>query len=107
VFDAESCRVQHENNTSIQGRLKNLIGVETEHHMKPWDFRSILGFGIGVAIAVGLSFVDASLTLAQGAPGVTDKEILIGSCSALEGPSRALGVETVTGAKTYFSMINA
>ena len=38
--------------------------------------------------------------------GVTDKEILIGSCSALEGPSRALGVETTTGAKAYFSSIN-
>ena len=43
---------------------------------------------------------------AQGPPGVTDKEILIGSCSALEGPSRFLGTETVTGAKAYFDMIN-
>jgi hypothetical protein len=32
---------------------------------------------------------------AQAVPGVTDKEILIGSCSALEGPSRALGAQTV------------
>ncbi|HET8926050.1 MAG TPA: ABC transporter substrate-binding protein [Candidatus Acidoferrum sp.] len=44
--------------------------------------------------------------LAQNAPGVTDKEILIGSCSALEGPSHFLGTETVTGAKAYFDMIN-
>jgi branched-chain amino acid transport system substrate-binding protein len=43
---------------------------------------------------------------AQNAPGVTDKEILIGSCSALEGPSRSLGVETVAGAKAYFNLIN-
>ena len=43
---------------------------------------------------------------AQSAPGVTDKEILIGSCSALEGPSHFLGTETVTGATAYFNMIN-
>jgi ABC-type branched-subunit amino acid transport system substrate-binding protein len=43
---------------------------------------------------------------AQSVPGVTDKEILIGSCSALEGPSRSLGVETVAGAKAYFSLVN-
>src|ERR1700686_1780598 len=43
---------------------------------------------------------------AQSVPGVTDKEILIGSCSALEGPSRALGTETVAGAKAYFSLVN-
>src|ERR1700686_3358836 len=43
---------------------------------------------------------------AQSAPGVTDKEILIGSCSALEGPSRALGTETVAGAKAYFNLVN-
>jgi branched-chain amino acid transport system substrate-binding protein len=42
----------------------------------------------------------------QATPGVTEKEITIGSCSALEGPSHALGVQTVTGAKAYFSMIN-
>jgi branched-chain amino acid transport system substrate-binding protein len=43
---------------------------------------------------------------AQSAPGVTEKEILIGSCSALEGPSRALGTETVAGAKAYFNLVN-
>jgi branched-chain amino acid transport system substrate-binding protein len=42
----------------------------------------------------------------QGAPGVTDKEILIGSCSALEGPSQALGTETIAGAKAYLSLVN-
>lgn len=43
---------------------------------------------------------------AQTVPGVTDTTILIGSCSALEGPSHALGVETVAGASAYFSLIN-
>ena len=31
---------------------------------------------------------------------------MIGSCSALEGPSHFLGTETVTGAKAYFDMTN-
>jgi ABC-type branched-subunit amino acid transport system substrate-binding protein len=43
---------------------------------------------------------------AQNLPGVSDKTILIGSCSALEGPSHSLGVETVAGANAYFSLIN-
>jgi branched-chain amino acid transport system substrate-binding protein len=42
----------------------------------------------------------------QSAPGVTDKEVLIGSCSALEGPSKFLGTETVAGAKAYFALVN-
>ena len=70
--------------------------------MKAWDLRSILGFGAVVC----LSFATVSSAVGQGTPGVTDREVLIGSCSALEGPSRTLGAETVTGAKTYFSMIN-
>ena len=43
---------------------------------------------------------------AQNSSGVTDKSIAFGSCSALEGPSRSLGVETVAGANAYFSLIN-
>jgi branched-chain amino acid transport system substrate-binding protein len=42
----------------------------------------------------------------QSPPGVTDKAIVIGSCSALEGPSHSLGIETVNGANAYFSLIN-
>ena len=62
----------------------------------------------------GLGFCVVSIVIAwaaapakgQGTPGVSEGEILIGSCSALEGPSHFLGVETVTGAKAYFSLIN-
>jgi len=43
---------------------------------------------------------------AQSPPGVTDKEITIGSCSALEGPSKFLGTQTVAGARAYFESIN-
>jgi branched-chain amino acid transport system substrate-binding protein len=61
-------------------------------------------FGFGLLFVCLLS---ASLPLkAQNTPGVTGNEILIGSCSALEGPSHFLGTETVTGAKAYFDSIN-
>src|SRR6202047_4881146 len=42
----------------------------------------------------------------QHVPGVTDKSIIIGSCSALEGPSHSLGGETGAGANAYFTLIN-
>ena len=58
-------------------------------------------------IAIVLFLLGTPLAaLAQGVPGVTDTSILIGSCAALEGPSRALGTETVAGANAYFSLIN-
>ena len=62
------------------------------------------------AAAVGVVclvfFADSAPARAQGVPGVTENEVVIGSCSALEGPSRALGTETTTGAKAYFSSVN-
>jgi branched-chain amino acid transport system substrate-binding protein len=39
-------------------------------------------------------------------PGVTDTSILIGSCSALDGPAHFLGKETVMGAQTYLHSVN-
>jgi len=58
-------------------------------------------------IAIVLFLVGTPLaSSAQGVPGVTDTSILIGSCAALEGPSRSLGMETVAGANAYFSLIN-
>jgi branched-chain amino acid transport system substrate-binding protein len=56
--------------------------------------------------AVCLLLIMAFSAHAQNPPGVTEKSILIGSCSALEGPSHSLGVETVNGANAYFSLIN-
>ena len=46
------------------------------------------------------------IAYSQNIPGVTEKTVTIGSCSALEGPSHSLGTETVTGASAYFSLIN-
>lgn len=62
-------------------------------------------WGCALALALVCSCLQPNSLSAQTV-GVTEKEILIGSCSALEGPSRALGVETTTGAKAYFSAIN-
>ena len=39
--------------------------------------------------------------------GVGSTQILIGSCAALDGPARFLGLETVTGATAYLNYINA
>lgn len=43
---------------------------------------------------------------AAAEPGVSDKEIVIGSCSVQSGPTEKLGLNTVLGAKTYLSRVN-
>jgi branched-chain amino acid transport system substrate-binding protein len=62
--------------------------------------------GLGLCLVPMLLAGTASPAQGQSVPGVSESEIAIGSCSALEGPSHFLGVETVTGAKAYFSLIN-
>ena len=69
--------------------------------MKPW-MRKALGGAAVVIIFLG----NAHMARGQGTPGVSAREIVIGSCSALEGPSRFLGTQTVTGAKAYLNYIN-
>jgi branched-chain amino acid transport system substrate-binding protein len=66
------------------------------------DYPQMPGILLGLAL---LCFTLPGIA-AQSVPGVTDKEILIGSCSALEGPSHFLGTETVTGANAYFDLTN-
>jgi branched-chain amino acid transport system substrate-binding protein len=61
---------------------------------------------LGLGVFFGCFFAVSSPLRAQNTTGVTDREILIGSCAALEGPSHFLGTETVTGAKAYFAMVN-
>ncbi len=39
-------------------------------------------------------------------PGVSDTEIVIGSCAALEGPAKFLGTQTVMGALAYLKEVN-
>jgi branched-chain amino acid transport system substrate-binding protein len=48
----------------------------------------------------------ASIATAQ-APGVTDSEIKIGSCTVLDGPNRQYGLQSVLGGTAYFSYVNA
>ena len=70
--------------------------------MKPTFFRCSL-----VLCLFGVCFfLLPSPAIGQTVPGVSERDILIGSCSALEGPSHFLGAETVTGAKAYFDMTN-
>ena len=62
----------------------------------------------GVRIALLLLFlltITISSAVAQ-TPGVTDNSILIGSCSALDGPTHFLGQQTVMGATVYLHAIN-
>lgn len=42
----------------------------------------------------------------ENIPGVTSASILIGSCSALEGPASFLGMQTQLGALAYFHIVN-
>jgi branched-chain amino acid transport system substrate-binding protein len=68
--------------------------------------RAILHYSLVFCAIYGLLLATSATGQAQGVAGVTDKEILIGSCSALEGPSHFLGTETVAGAKAYFALTN-
>jgi len=65
-----------------------------------------LGSSLGLFCSLALILLCSENLRAQAVPGVTDKEVLIGSCAALEGPSSALGAQTVAGAKAYFSLVN-
>ncbi len=67
------------------------------------SFRNIWLF----ALCLGLLSLLPRGALGQAVPGVSDTEIRIGSCSALEGPSQFLGIQTVLGAFLYFEQINS
>lgn len=58
-----------------------------------------------VFVCVVLLLLGLGISSAQ-TPGVTDDNILIGSCSALDGPTRFLGSQTVLGATTYLHSVN-
>src|ERR1700682_1295509 len=84
---------------TIQGFTASLC---TEYKMRIVTLKSFLGLCVFFTLFIGT----VSPTFGQGTPGVSENEVLIGSCSALEGPSHFLGVETVTGAKAYFNLTN-
>jgi branched-chain amino acid transport system substrate-binding protein len=68
--------------------------------------RAILQYCLSSSVICAYLLAASPASKGQGAAGIDGKEILIGSCSALEGPSHFLGTETVAGAKAYFAMVN-
>src|SRR5215475_12000327 len=66
------------------------------------SIRAALGcVGAVLCLISGVSFLNAQV------PGVTDNEIVIGSCSVLDGPASQLGQQMVTGATAYFNLVNS
>jgi len=66
--------------------------------LKPHLRKLLVCVGVIGTVVAGLN--------GQTVPGVNEKEVVIGSCAALEGPSSFLGRETVIGAETYFQLVN-
>lgn len=60
--------------------------------------RALLSALFTIAFTVSIAFGQT--------PGVTDNSVLIGSCSALDGPAHFLGRQTVLGASAYLHMVN-
>jgi len=63
-------------------------------------------FCVRVALLLFLTFAITISSAPAQTPGVTDNSVLIGSCSALDGPARVLGNDTVMGATTYLHSVN-
>jgi branched-chain amino acid transport system substrate-binding protein len=68
--------------------------------------KCMLRLPLAAMVSIFVLLISCRPLFAQNPPGVSDKEITIGSCSALEGPSRFLGTQTVVGARAYFESIN-
>ncbi|HLW55709.1 MAG TPA: ABC transporter substrate-binding protein [Candidatus Angelobacter sp.] len=60
-----------------------------------------------LALSIAVLLLSASAMMRAQTPGVDAHQITIGSCAALDGPARFLGLETVTGASAYFDYVNA
>jgi ABC-type branched-subunit amino acid transport system substrate-binding protein len=63
-------------------------------------------FSLRAVVCAILTIGIAISTASAETPGVTDNSILIGSCSALDGPAHFLGRQTVLGASAYLHMVN-
>jgi branched-chain amino acid transport system substrate-binding protein len=63
-------------------------------------------FPVRAALFLIFTVVIAIAAAPAQTPGVTDNSILIGSCSALDGPAHVLGRQTVLGASAYLHMVN-
>jgi ABC-type branched-subunit amino acid transport system substrate-binding protein len=58
-------------------------------------------------VFAAVAMVSMAAAQAQKDPGISDNQILIGSCSALDGPARFLGLQTIVGATSYLNHVNA
>ena len=67
-----------------------------------WSVRGCRYIALFCALITGIAVPSSPAET----PGVTDNSILIGSCSALDGPAHFLGRQTVLGASAYLHMIN-
>jgi ABC-type branched-subunit amino acid transport system substrate-binding protein len=67
------------------------------------SWRKFLYNGASLLLAFAVTAVACH---AQNETGVTSSEVKLASCSALDGPARVLGIETVLGATTYLNYIN-
>jgi ABC-type branched-subunit amino acid transport system substrate-binding protein len=69
---------------------------------RAWSVRGRWQIALLCALTMGIAVSSAPAET----PGVNDNSILIGSCSALDGPAHFLGRQTVLGASAYLHMIN-
>ncbi|MGC1644359.1 MAG: ABC transporter substrate-binding protein [Candidatus Sulfotelmatobacter sp.] len=65
-----------------------------------------IGLPARVALCLLFTLLISISSASAETPGVTENSILIGSCSALDGPAHVLGRQTVLGASAYLHMIN-
>lgn len=72
----------------------NRLGAET------------VSVSLRVTLCALLLAVSGSSLARAATPGISDTSILIGSCSALDGPAHFLGRQTVLGASAYLHMVN-
>src|SRR5499427_7959438 len=63
-------------------------------------------FSVRATLLTLLTITFGISSLAGQTPGITNNNILIGSCSALDGPAHFLGRQTVLGASAYLHMVN-
>jgi branched-chain amino acid transport system substrate-binding protein len=64
-------------------------------------------FKLAIVLFVAAMASIAGAQERKSAPGITNNQVLIGSCSALDGPARFLGMQTIVGATAYLNQINA
>src|SRR5262245_9191319 len=62
-------------------------------------------------LAVAMGWVQAAVAApasptTAGKEGITDKQIIVGSCCDLEGPVSLIGQQQLAGAKAYISSVN-